>query len=197
MARDIMLWCIDVLLLSFHVKLLLHILLFWCLLDGALKSKVFLDHARLSLFRFGRSLFEESALDASLETSARFKCEQKDVECDVCERDAQVNDAEVAPEMSLAHYVCKENEHVGQAQNCDLVEYLDFVATRILQRPDTEEYCKHDHCSEHLERQLHPNVVLQEQYGCNEDHPANKIDDDVEQHHTLGHYLAFDPCAFN
>ena len=70
LARNIMLWCIDVLLLSLYSVLSLHTLIFWNLLGCALKSKIALDHARLSLFLFGRSLFEVSALDASLETSA-------------------------------------------------------------------------------------------------------------------------------
>ena len=57
---------------------------------------------------------------------------------DIGKRDAQIKETDVVPELCPAQYVCKENEQVGQAQNCDLVENLDSVTTRILQRFDTE-----------------------------------------------------------
>ena len=57
---------------------------------------------------------------------------------DIGKCDAQIKETEVAPELCSAQYVCKENEHVGQAQNCNLVEDLNSVATRVFQRPNTE-----------------------------------------------------------
>ena len=119
-----MLWCVDLLLSLLSLLLL-------CFLNGVLQDKFVLDHVRLCLLLLHNALLEAFALNTSLETSARFKCEQEDVHCDVGERDAQVKDAEVTPELSLANYVCEEDEHVGQAQNCDLVKHFNFVATRV------------------------------------------------------------------
>ena len=70
--------------------------------------------------------------------------------CDVGERDAQVKVANVTPKLSITNNVCEEDENVDQAQNCDLVEYLDHVASRVFQRLNCKQNRKHDHGSDHL-----------------------------------------------
>ena len=70
--------------------------------------------------------------------------------CNVGESYGQVKDADVTPKLSITNDVCEEDENVDQAQNCDLVEHLDHIASRIFQRLYCKQNRKHDHGGDHL-----------------------------------------------